>query len=106
MCGGCPCRQRRRPGPEAKAKVRRNRPLPEVFPTPGEVALKNFRKKFAMSWKKCGELKKQAAEVQHVGGIGDWKRFVSHKLFQFYHHNLSEILKELKRTRNAERLIV
>ena len=74
-------------------------------PASHENALKNLRKKFSASWKKCGEYKKRG-KTETLGKTIEqkWEWVVLRRLQAHEHHESSEILKELMRTREYERV--
>ena len=82
------------------------RPRPLYYPTKAfhQAAIQRRRHKFGASWKECGQAKASKANLsaQDHKPVPSWSRMVEHRLIQNRHHNNSQILKEVKRSRLAE----
>ena len=90
---------------ERRCCGKRRRQRPAYWPTRAfyNFALQNLRNKLNDSFRLCKEAKTLARKQGTTIGMGQlWARFVKHKLVQFYHHEYTELLKILKRTRRIE----
>ena len=80
-------------------------PEPEVDPpaTFHDRALQALRTRFGLAWTECGRRKRERQQRPLRSPERLWRLMVEDKLFQRKYHEMGELLKEIKRTKRAER---
>ena len=78
-------------------------PAPRLGRAFHDRAVQALRKRFGLAWTECGQRKLARAQRPLRHPETRWRWIVEHKLFQRHYHNMSELLKEIKRNGFAKR---